>query len=56
MIIRIVVDILDQLKLTIVEDAKKAEMELGWTPSMSAKEMCAEMIKKTISMQKRPTC
>ena len=38
---------------TLLGDASKARNQLGWTPKISAREMCAEMINEDLKNAKR---
>jgi GDPmannose 4,6-dehydratase len=38
---------------TLLGDASKAKNQLGWTPTISAQQMCAEMVAEDLKMAKR---
>lgn len=38
---------------TLLGDAKKARQKLGWTPEITAQEMCAEMIAQDLKVAQR---
>ena len=38
---------------TLLGDASKAKRNLGWSPKISAKEMCSEMVKEDLKIAKK---